>query len=156
MNILYTQLNIFDIPMTKGGREAVCVTTNGVVKKDGHAVMGKGIAKEADDRYACSKRLGDMLNAYGNHVYALKIVAEGFHLVSFPTKYDWRDDSDINLIIQSAKELVSLCNQIGIKRCYLPKPGCANGRLNWEKQVFPAIVNILDDRFTVVIRDWGI
>lgn len=153
MNILYTALNIFDLPITHDGSEAVCVTTNGMVKKDGHAVMGKGIAKEADDRYACSKQLGILLQQNGNHAYPLTMVAEGFYLLSFPTKYDWRDNSDINLIAQSAKEIVRLCSMLGIKRCYLPKPGCANGRLNWENQVYPVIANILDDRFTVVIRN---
>ena len=153
MNILYTRLNIFDLPITNDGSESVCITTNGVLKNNGQAVMGKGIAKEANDRYCCAEQLGRLLSQYGNHSYALKQTAEGFWLFSFPTKYDWRDASDIKLICQSAKELVALCNHMNIKRCYLPKPGCANGRLNWESQVYPAIANILDDRFTVVIRE---
>lgn len=155
MQILYTGMNIFDIPITKDGSEAVCVTTNGVIKKDGAAVMGKGIAKEANDRYGVASILANHLQNGGNHVYPLKTVQDKdktFLLCSFPTKNDWRDNSDIDLIKQSAKELVQLCNAYGIKRCYLTPPGCANGHLSWDCVVAPAIAPILDDRITIVIR----
>lgn len=152
MQILNTHTNIFNLPITSDGSEAVCVTTNGVIKKDGNAVMGKGIAKEADERYELAGILAKYLKEHGNHVYMLKQSREGFWLLSFPTKNDWRNDSDINLITQSAHELVALCNNYNIKRCYITPPGCANGHLNWEYQVKPAIEKILDDRFTIVIR----
>lgn len=155
MQVLYTGTNIFDIPITNDGCEAICVTTNGVIKNDGTAVMGKGIAKEANDRYAVASILAEHLRNGGNHVYPLKNIQENgksFLLCSFPTKNNWRDDSDIDLIKQSAAELMQLCDAYNIKRCYLTPPGCANGHLSWEYHVYPAICNILDDRVTIVIR----
>lgn len=41
MRILNTNRNIFDLP---ANNSAVCVTTNGIIKQNGYAVMGKGIA----------------------------------------------------------------------------------------------------------------
>lgn len=155
MQILYTHTNIFDLPIVHDATEAVCVTTNAMIKKDGTAVMGKGIAKEANDRYDLSKELANRLQANGNHVYMLKIVDNGdksFKIFSFPTKYDWRDNSDLNLIRQSAIELMSLLDYYAIKRCYLTPPGCANGHLSWDMQVMPMLAPILDDRVTIVIR----
>jgi len=41
--------NIFELPQNPS--EAMCITTNGIVKKDGKAVMGAGIAKQANSFY---------------------------------------------------------------------------------------------------------
>ena len=153
MQILYTHTNIFDIPITNNGSEAVCITTNGMIKKNGMAVMGAGIAKEANERYNLAGTLAEYLRQYGNHAYILGKSNNGFYLISFPTKNHWKDNSNINLIKQSAYELITLCNYHNIKRCYLTPPGCSNGHLNWEYQVKPVLENILDDRFIIVIRN---
>lgn len=47
--IIHTAANIFQLPLNP--TEAACVTTNGIVKPDGNAVMRKGIAKEVNDLY---------------------------------------------------------------------------------------------------------
>ena len=69
-------------------------------------------------------------------------------IVKFPTKHDWRDYSDLNLIVQSCKQAMSICDKFGIRKFYLTKPGCANGRLDWESMVRP----IIDDRFIIADR----
>jgi hypothetical protein len=144
--------NFWDAPATYR-----CVTTNGVVRADGRAVMGKGIALEAV-RYAASLRnpvdipaaLGVMLKSKGNHVQLLKPT----NLISFPTKNDWRDQADLALIERSARELVRLINDLGLgpdARVVLPKPGCTNGGLLWE-DVRAMLAPILSDkRFVVII-----
>lgn len=142
--------NIFSVPSLKDGTEAICVTTNGIIKANGHAVMGRGIALQANNLYHVSGTLADHLKAHGN-VPANLGVFDGVYILSFPTKNDWRDDSDINLIRNSAHLLVELADKLHLKHVYLPKPGCANGRLNWN-DVKPVIQAILDDRFTVVIQ----
>lgn len=50
MQILETDIDIFQLPKTT---EAVCVTTNGVIDKNGNAVMGKGIALQAKQLFNC-------------------------------------------------------------------------------------------------------
>ena len=60
--------NIFELP--KNG-EAICITTNGIVKQNGHAVMGAGIAKQANDILHLSLRLGNYINQYGNRAFNL-------------------------------------------------------------------------------------
>ena len=139
----------------KGGHSAVCVTTNGVCKKDGSAVMWAGIAKQARDRYRADRLLGERLRQHGNHVQDLGLYpsADGipFHLVSFPTKHHWRDGSDLELIKRSARELVMLADREGFTDVSLTPPGCALGGLEWEGQVCPALYPILDARFSVFL-----
>lgn len=154
MRVLSTQKNIFDMPSKQG--MAVCVTTNGVVKKDFTAVMGAGQAKEANQRYNCAGKLGKYLLQYGNRVFNLGTVSTSdgcaYQLISFPTKHSWRDKSDLGLIVQSAYQLKELTTKLGLKQVYLPPVGCGLGGLNWEQQVAPVLQNILDNRFCVVLR----
>ena len=143
-------LTLFDLPA--GLHEGACVTTNGIIKKNGRAVMGRGIAKYADERFNLGMWLASSLRTRGNHAVFLIHVenANGrFPLLTFPTKHDWRDPSDLALIVRSARELVAIANDMGLTRCYLPRPGCSNGRLSWQT-VKPAIETILDDRFVIV------
>ena len=146
-------VNMFAI--ASGADDAVCVTTNGKIKKDGKAVMGKGIAKTADEYFSISGKLAKYLELYGNRVFDMGLYrfsgCEPYHVITFPTKHDWRDDSDIELIKTSAEQLKALCDKRGIKTCYLPPVGCSNGHLDYERQVKPVIEKILDDRFIVIL-----
>lgn len=144
---IISYVDIFSCP--HGHTEGMCVTTNGMIRNDGHAVMGRGIAKSVNDKYHVSLKLAQHLRANGNVPADLGIY-DGFHLLSFPTKDDWRNDSTVALIIASATKLVALANTLGLTKIYLPKPGCANGHLDWETQVKPALSQILDDRFIVI------
>lgn len=154
MLTIHTKQNIFDMP--EKPFSAVCVTTNGVTKKDGHAVMGAGIAKEANTKFHVSGILGAKLRATGNHVYELATVQGNapvpYKLVAFPTKNDWRDNSSIKRIVQSAYELMAYCVEHGIENVYLPPAGCGCGGLDWDAHVAPVLKDILDDRCIVVLR----
>ncbi len=137
-----TRGNIFDEKA-----DAVCVTTNGVVCSTG-AVMGKGIAKEADDRYHLKAALGKQLQLYGNHVFDMGVY-DGKHVVTFPTKNHWHYGSEIHLIEQSCRELVTLTNNNDWKEVLLTPVGCGCGGLDFEKDVKPVISSILDERFVI-------
>jgi hypothetical protein len=146
--------NIFELPQDG---EAVCVTTNGVIKANGCAVMGAGIAKQADDIFHISPRLGMYLKKYGNRVFNMgKFInasqTKAINVITFPTKHHWKDNSDITLIIRSAEQLMEVCTKFGITKCYLTPPGCGCGKLNWETTVKPWLSQILDDRFVVVFQ----
>lgn len=93
MRILYDAGDIFTLP--KSTHEAVCVTTNGMVKKNGHAVMGAGIAKHANISFAgLAFELGKLLTAHGNQVYDMGVYRDSFtgrrtRIITFPTKHEW-------------------------------------------------------------------
>lgn len=49
----------------------------------------------------------------------------------------------------TTKQLIDICEGRGITSCYLTRPGCALGGLDWESQVRPLLEPILDDRFII-------
>lgn len=56
--------------------DAVVITTNGNVKASGEAVMGRGCAREAAERFSSHKlpsQLGQELREKGNHVFLFKL-----------------------------------------------------------------------------------
>lgn len=136
---------------TANSFNALCITTNGIVKKDGELVMGAGIAKDCARRYKqIPALLGQYVKQYGNRVFNLGMDnSTGIRLVSFPTKHNWRDKSDIELIKTSAIQLKELADTNNWSLVLLPRPGCSNGQLKWE-DVRNALEPILDNRFYVI------
>jgi hypothetical protein len=121
-------LNI-DIRELINNNEFVCITTNGYVKKNGECVMGRGVAKIAAELYPeMPKRIGIGIKEFGNQVYWFR----NLNIFTFPVKHNWWEKADINLIVKSTKELSKYVDKLHIEKCYLPKPGCENGRLKWE------------------------
>lgn len=135
--------------------DAICITTNGTVKANGRAVMGRGTAKQATERYPFLQLwLGKLLQEHGNHVLILDCPAlhlEPWELVTFPVKHAWDERADLELIARSARELVTLTDTHGWQQVLLPRPGCGNGQRKWS-EVRPILQPILDDRFTAVTQ----
>jgi len=138
--------NIWEYPS-----DAICITTNGIVKKDGRLVMGGGIALEVVQRYPeIDLTLGRYVKAYGNRCFYIPIdLYNHFVIISFPTKHHYKNDSCIKLIKKSTKELVEIVDKYKLNTIALPKVGCGLGRLNYDKQVKPILSKYLDDRFTI-------
>lgn len=131
--------------------EAVCITTNGVVKRDGNLVMGRGCAKEAALKWpTLPKELGKLVAEHGNHVYDFDLKSPNVKLYSFPTKNHYSDKSDLLLIERSLIELTAQVSLDHLQSVALPRPGCGNGGLDWEKEVKPLCEQYLDDRFIIV------
>ena len=139
--------------------DAIVITTNGFVKKDGSCVMGRGIALEAKARVPHIEYwLGDRINKEGNHVHIYWEALGHYNghegtewytdLVTFPVKHNWWEEADLELIERSAKELFDASEYPAWTSVALPRPGCGNGKLNWE-DVKPIIEPYLSDRFTV-------
>lgn len=133
----------------------ICITTNGTIKRNGEAVMGAGIAKEAKERYPdLPARLAISIKTDGNKPRLLKR-DNGLYLFSFPVKHNWWENADITLIERSAKLLPTYIDSLNqrfktdIKKVLIPRPGCGNGKLNWS-DVKPVIEPHLDDRFYIV------
>lgn len=128
--------------------DAICFTSNGIVKSDGTLTMGAGIAKSFRDRYkGLSDLAGKWVKTSGNCVGVLTNTKP--HILNFPTKKHWKEPSSLMLIRKSAKELLEITNKRGWKKVYLSRPGCGLGQLDWEKQVKPLVKDLFDDRFVV-------
>lgn len=155
--------------------DALCITTNGFVKKGELAVMGRGCAKQAADLVPeLPAILGKSLNIAGNTVSILVIKNETY-LVAFPVKPicekfesnsqvvkhmqgkftqgqlipGWACVASMPIIEKSALELVDMVNFKGWTNVVLPRPGCGAGELSWDIVRF-VLEGILDDRFTCV------
>lgn len=117
------------------------ITTNGFVKNNGQAVMGRGCAKEAATKYVTLPvELGSLLKRHGNHLFVLM----QYKLITFPVKHNWWEKADLKLISQSAAELFEL----NFNNVVMPRAGCGNGQLSWE-EVKP-ILEYLPDSITVI------
>jgi len=132
--------------------DAVCVTTNSVIKRDGTAVMGAGVAKSFALKYPMlPKALADNIKTYGNVTnYLPTPVTQKAQILSLPTKAHWKNNSDIKLIEQSLKRLVEITDKENYKYVLLVRPGCSNGGLNWETDVKPLCKKLLNDRFYII------
>lgn len=153
----------------------VVITTNGFVKRDGSAVMGRGCAAQAAQRWPdIPKQLGHLLQTKGNHVHQL--VAPKYTLLTMPVKPvsvvcsaarsnvvrhmrhsfkhgdlvpGWAATADLDMILQSACELIALCDRHPEwTEVLMPQPGCGAGELQWT-DVQPELNKLLDDRFVV-------
>lgn len=119
---------------------AVCITTNGFVKKDGTAVMGRGCAREACYRIPnLPTTLAAHIKKNGNVACYLKA-----GLISFPVKHAWYEDADPVLISKSAEWLQREAELTPHITYILPRPGCGNGKLKWEN-VKPLLVSLPDN-----------
>lgn len=136
--------------------DAICITTNGIRKINGEAVMGKGVALGAAKKWPLLPGiLGQALRYHGVKTeLLLEVSREGagsLFILAFPTKNDWRQPSDWHLIQKSASELVKLTDGMNWKSVWLPPPGCGAGGLNWSG-VAQGLAPLLNDRFTIVFQ----
>jgi hypothetical protein len=157
--------------------DAVCITTNGFIKKNGEAVLGRGCALEAVQRWPTLLKLyGNTLRLRGLCVTALLLRDYPYHLVAFPVKPSsvvvqhgatnlvkhqryrfmnelkapgWAAMADPILIKQSALQLVAMIEQSGWEHVLLPRPGCGNGGLRYD-EIKPMLACIFDDRVSIV------
>lgn len=157
--------------------DAICITTNGWVKKNGAAVMGRGCALQAVEKWPDMPFiLGRKLRSDGNSVHELLRTPEGPTIVSFPVKPvqtlcgpgktnvvghmrkafevgdavpGWASVAELKIIIQSAHQLIELANEKMWQTVVIPRPGCGAGELSWEV-VKEVLEHILDDRFYVI------
>lgn len=134
--------------------DALCVFTNMAVSHS-RLIMGGGQAREArtlfpilpnlwGERYAARQADGDKRS-----LLIWDPLVNTAAIVSFPTKYHPSDDADLNLIVQTAHELVEAATVNSWEKVVLGRPGCGLGSLTWT-DVKPALEPLLDDRFTVI------
>jgi hypothetical protein len=146
--------NIWDIYKNY---DAICCTTNYIVKGSGELVMGAGIAKEFSTKYPwLAKNWGERVSrGWKSNCHPgvfVTLMKSRPHLVYFGTKWHYKDPSDIKLIESGLDTLYLISTILDWKNILLPRPGCSNGGLNWEKDIKPLCEESLDDRFTIISR----
>ncbi|KKN23705.1 hypothetical protein LCGC14_0902300 [marine sediment metagenome] len=135
--------NIWDF-YDRGGW--ITIPTNGSTRNDGKAVMGRGLALQANQRFkGFAGGLGHFLKDHGNVSHVNYI----YRAITFPVKHHWMDIADINLIEVSALTLPGILDRVELKEIYMVRVGCGNGKLDW-KDVKPILEKYLDDRFIIV------
>lgn len=136
--------SIWDYPA-----DAIVIPVNWTTKRNGDAVMGAGVAKQAAERWrGLPMLLGHWIEKAGPHVFWDRPSGEPY-IVCFPTKRDWRQPSDVQLIEDGARQLATFGEYEGWKTIALPRLGCGLGGLDWP-DVRPVLAKHLDDRFVVV------
>ena len=126
----------------------VGITTNGDVSREGLAIMGKGVAKEAAEWISPLRfLLGQALRQGGNHVH----VFCKHRIVTIPVKCHWHAPASKELIERSFGELVTVWKDRK-DPLYMVRPGCGAGGLKWET-VKPLCEKYLDDRFVIVEQE---
>lgn len=138
----------------------VCFTSNGMIKKDGTAVMGAGVAKLFRDTFmGLDKFYADLrIEARTNLTTDCGVWDYGgrdLRIIAFPTKNDWKYNSSIQLIELSSMGLKSIIEkdkelQEGV--ILLPRPGCSNGGLKWE-DVKKIIEKILPENVVIITEE---
>jgi hypothetical protein len=125
--------------------DIIVITTNGSLTRDGRAVFGRGVAKQAGLRFPMlAEIMGRLLAEQGSHVFNL-----GCGIVTFPVEETAWSQPDPRIIARSAEELRLLADSSGWQRIIVPRPGCGGGGLAW-KDVKPLLVPWLDERFVLI------
>ena len=120
-------------------------------------VMGKGIALQFKEKYPhmftmykviCANGIlskgGDIwMFSFENIIPFPDIITNQPNILCFATKEDWRNPSKLEWIERGLKNLVENYESFNIKSIAFPKLGCNNGRLNWEKEVKPLMIEYL-------------
>lgn len=127
------------------------ITTNGSVRTDGAAVMGRGVARQAAVKYPdLPFELGTHIKDWGNTVG----IFQQYMIITLPVKHHWQSKANLELIETSIKKLRQVFGFAGMpaSKIYMVRPGCGYGRLDWA-DVRPILEKHLDDRFIVVEQD---
>lgn len=119
------QANIWDYDETL---DYICITTNSIVKSNGCLVMGAGNALQA------SQRVKSLPLDFGTQIREKQVEGQYYGLlvsgkyIAFQTKYNYADNSPLELVARSVDALRRLANRYPEKNFGLPFPGISNGK----------------------------
>jgi hypothetical protein len=127
-------------------------------------VMGRGIAKQARDKFpGIQSKYKSLISKMGwpqngqariigiEQATVNQDMEKGLYFLMFPVKYHWREKANLDLIEEMLRELSQ--NDFGDKDVYLPLLGCGFGGLDIG-EVMQAIDRHLEaTNFVLVLRD---
>lgn len=134
------------------------VPTNLTVRRDGLAVMGRGVARQASAAFWGLREYYGSILEEGRHgiepVVSRPLRGPALKLVLFPVKRHWSERADLELVARNARELVD--HPLVTGQVFLPLVGCGFGELEPE-EVMPILSGVLSDRrFVLVHRGPGV
>lgn len=135
----------------------IAITTNGSVKHNGEAVMGRGCALEATKRFkGVAHNLGSYIKMEGN-VPGYIFLEGGTNpandrLMILPVKHNWWEKADLDLINRSLLYLHKQAVDFRDWTFHVPRLGCGNGKLDWDTEVKLFMVSLPDN---VVVHSKG-
>jgi len=137
----------------------IVVPTNIGWNSSGSNIMGKGLAKDAAERYpGIAEWYGDLCKKLGADITVVQY--SGTSIILFPVKpfnkqspwLSWKSKASLELIEKSAKELAEWPDLDPIA---VPIVGCGAGGLD-PSEVRPILERILvGTHFVLVTSDWG-
>jgi hypothetical protein len=111
-----------------------CFTSNGVVKSNGHLVMGAGTARIVKDMYPYLPSLlgSDIMANYKktNGVYSYGFIFNSeYRIGALQTKYHFKDNSSVEIIKFALSKLTIFANANRSKLIGIVYPGIGLGNL---------------------------
>jgi len=133
----------------------ITVTTNCNLKSNGDAVMGKGIALQAKNRFPdLPKLVGQVIKQHGHSFCAFPVE----RIITVPTKVNWYEESSLELIAASFAQLIIVAHTMlpdRLRPIYCVKFGCSNGHRDWETEVMPLLEPFIDPSEFVFVDTKG-
>lgn len=132
--------------------DAFCITTNSYVRNDGSLVMGRGIAKVANNLLEVDDKFGSRIEDKCGHLGfygVLPLDPQNSKLVAFQVKEHFKDDAPTELVEKSAELLGRVARSNDFKRFDLNFPAIGNGGRS-VKSVKP----ILDEHLPNNVYIW--
>ncbi len=128
------------------------ITANAAIKRNGALVMGRGIAREARDRFPgldgiLGRWIADTVGPESRYNLLISPRWPKARLGLFQVKFHWKESADITLISEGVDDLIEWCSDNPGKEVALNYPGIGNGRVH-PMQVAP-FVNKLPDCVTL-------
>lgn len=129
-----------------GKTDLFLITTNPIVRKDGAAVMGRGIAEQAATRYPEIQRsFGQWLQITPSdrNKCGWICTVDAQQIGYFMVKNHWRGRARLSIIKESVASLLEWTREYDHGRIDLNFPGIGNGKLSRE-EVLPLLAPLPD------------
>ena len=111
--------------------------------------MGNGLARAYRDKFPGLYEVYQQ-RAHSRYITTLGLnisnfvnVGNGQHVLLFPTKAHFMDDSKIDYIEAAMRTLEPAMAMLGLKSVAFPKVGCGKGNLDWATEVKPCLIEYL-------------
>lgn len=130
------KMNVFEAPV-----KTVTCTVNLVgVMGAGVALQYKKLFPEAFVSYKRACKLGN----FKTGTLLLQHLNNGQFGLCFPTKIDWRNNSQLEWIEAGLIKLLATYKRYNLESLSITPLGCGNGNLNYQKDVRPIMLKYLN------------